>query len=123
LVAVLRRARSIEVEATGQQRLPALRLTRYLIAGVRFAGYPDALIAEHLNVTLDSVRTRGGSDGWVAAEDYAVLADVTVGTIEQWAAAGLLPNEATDETGRRYYAASELVRALDRGDDRPEDGA
>jgi hypothetical protein len=89
-------------------------LTRCLIAGVRFAGCPDAVIAEHLNVTVASVRNRGSSDGWVATADYAVLAELAVNTIEQWAADGLLPNTATDETGRRYHAASELIRALDR---------
>jgi len=112
LVALLRRARAIEIQASGPDRLPALQRTRYLIAGVRSAGYPDALIAEHLDITVDSVRTRGGSDGWIAAEDFAALAEVTLDTIGQWAADGLLLTAATDGAGRRYYAASELIRAL-----------
>ena len=64
LAVVLRRAQTAEQGATGGQRIPALRLTRYLIAGVRYAGYTNAGVAECLGISPDAVRARGSSDGW-----------------------------------------------------------
>jgi hypothetical protein len=116
LVAVVRRALAAEQVVTGELRIPAFRLTRYLIAGLRYAGYSPARIANSLDTSVGAVRNRGGSDGWVATDEFAALADLTPETIDQWAHDGLLHHGADDETGRRYYAASELIRALEHDD-------
>jgi hypothetical protein len=120
LAVVLRRGQTAEQGATGAQRIPALRLTRYLIAGVRYAGYTNARVAECLGISPDAVRARGSSDGWVAVDDFAAVAHLGEHAIEQWATDKLLQHTAMEQTGRRYYAASELVRALDRFGDDPE---
>lgn len=112
VAAALRRARSAEQVAAGEQRIPAFRITRFLIAGTRSAGYTNTQIAECLGMNLSGVRARGGSDGWIAVNDFADLTDLSTQTIELWADAGLLPNAAADVTGHRYYPASELMRAL-----------
>lgn len=116
LATPLRRAHATEHVARGQERIPAFRLTRSLIAGARFAGCTDAAVAECLGISLNAVRTRGGSDGWIAVAEFAELTDLTSKTIELWARDGLLPHTATDDYGRRYYAASNLMRALTRVD-------
>lgn len=112
VVAVLRRARAAEQGAAGEQRIPAFRITRSLIAGTRSAGYTNAQVAACLGMTVTGVRARGGSDGWIAAEDFAELADLPIDTIERWAETELLPHAAADAAGQRYYLASELMRAL-----------
>jgi hypothetical protein len=114
LATVLRGAVDAEQLATGEERFPALRLTRYLIAGAREAGYSTAAVAQCLGISTDSVRTRGTSDGWVAADDFAALADLAGGVINQWAADGVLDSGAIDAHGHRYYPASDLILALCR---------
>jgi hypothetical protein len=118
LVAVVRRALAAEQVATGQLRIPSFRLTRYLIAGLRFAGYSDSQIAVSLDMKADGVRGRGASDGWLAVPDFAELANLGPDIIDRWATAGLLLHTITDDTGQRYYPASELIRALEQ--DNPE---
>jgi hypothetical protein len=112
LATALRRAQAAEQAATGYRRVPAFRLTRSLIAGARVAGYPIADIAACLGVSLSAVRGRGGSDGWISAVRFAELADVHLGTIEQWAVDRLLSTAGVDAHGQRCYPASELVCAL-----------
>jgi hypothetical protein len=116
VAATLRRARAAEQSAVGEQRIPAFRVTRALIAGTRSVGYTDAQVAECLGMKVSGVRARGGSDGWIAVDDFGDLADLPTETIERWAAAGVLLNAATDTTGHRYYLASELMRAVANGD-------
>jgi hypothetical protein len=116
LAGVVRRALTAEQIATGELRIPSFRLTRYLIAGLRFAGYSDSQIAASLDMKLDAVRGRGASDGWLAAADFAEMADLGLGVIDRWATAGLLPHTITDDTEHRYYPASELIRALEQDD-------
>jgi hypothetical protein len=103
LTAVLHRALALEQAARGPQRIPALRLTRHLLAGVRFASYPDTQIAERLGISAGAVRSRGGSDGWVAVEDFVALADLGMAAIDRWVAAGLLLHTITDDAGQRHF--------------------
>lgn len=112
LALLLERAVSAERVAAGPLRFPAYRLTRHLLAGVRFAGYSDTAIAERLGVSLETVRTRGASDGWVTGPDFAAVAGIDLADIEHWRAEGRLPT-GTVFDGLRYYPASELVIALD----------
>jgi hypothetical protein len=65
-----------------------------------------------LGVGVESLRSRGTTDGWIAGETFAELAQVEPTTIERWRMAGLLDASRIEETGRSAYLASELVRAL-----------
>jgi len=116
LAAVLRRALDAEQSAAGNQRIPAFRLTRHLLGGARRAGYTTSQLAGCLGVSVESVRTRGGSDGLVAVEDFATLAELDPQTVDQWATDGLVQHTVADDPGRRHCDASELLRALDRLD-------
>jgi hypothetical protein len=60
------------------------------------------------------VRTRGGSDGWIAATTFADLAGLPVEFVRAWTADGLLPPRTVDVLGNDCFPASELVRALIR---------
>ena len=111
----LRRALAVEQVAIGPERRPALRLTRSLIAGARFAGCTDTAVSECLGISINAVRTRGGSDGWIAVDDFIALADLDRTVIEQWITDGRLPTAATGADGRHSYAASQLMRALSQG--------
>jgi hypothetical protein len=120
LAVPLRRAHAVEHLARGPERWAAFRLTRLMIAGARITGYTDAAVAECVGISLQAVRSRGGSDGWIDAEKFAALTGLDVSVIDQWAADGLLRLTATDDDGRHHYAASELITALSRFDDPTE---
>lgn len=110
----LRRALAAEQLAIGQERRPAFRLTRALIAGARFAGCTDTAVAGCLGISLNAVRTRGGSDEWIAVDDFIALTELAPSVIDQWASDGLLSLTRIDDDGRDFYAASQLMRALAR---------
>jgi hypothetical protein len=112
LVAVLQRAHIAELQAVGEHRRPAFRLTRALLGGAHRAGYSAACLAECLGLSLSSVRSRSGSDGWVSALAITQLADLAAGTVELWQAEGLLPSTVLDQAGQSCYLASDLIRAL-----------
>jgi hypothetical protein len=73
---VLRRARVVEAEATGDRRPEALRVTRALLGGARSVGYHAAALAECLEIRVTSVRTRGGSDGWIDTATIVAIAEL-----------------------------------------------
>jgi hypothetical protein len=112
LATVLRRALAAESSARGEHRIPAFRLTRSLLGGARAAGFPNAVLAHCLGTTVQSVRTRGGSDGWIAASTFADLAGLPVKVVRAWTADGVLPAQTTDVLGNDCFPASDLVRAL-----------
>lgn len=112
LAAVLQRAHTAELQAVGEQRRAAFRLTRALLGGARRAGYSAPRLAECLGLSLSSVRSRSGSDGWVSASAITQLADLAAGMIEQWQVGGLLPTTNVDQAGQSCYLASDLIRAL-----------
>jgi hypothetical protein len=114
LATALRRALAAESSARGEHRIPAFRLTRSLLGGARAAGFPNAVLAHCLGTTVQSVRTRGGSDGWIAATTFADLADLPIDVVRAWTADGLLPAQTVDVLGTDCFAASDLVRALIR---------
>jgi hypothetical protein len=114
LATALRRAHAAESSAKGEQRIPAFRLTRSLLGGARAAGFPNAVLAQCLGTTVQSVRTRGGSDGWIAATTFADLAGLPVEFVRAWTADGLLPSRTVDVLGNDCFPASDLVRALIR---------
>ncbi|MCU1658870.1 MAG: hypothetical protein JWO57_3526 [Pseudonocardiales bacterium] len=114
LIIALHRAHEAERTATGDSRIPAFRLTRSLLGGARHAGYTPARLAEGLGISVGSVRNRGSSDGWIAADVFAELTDLSPDTVDSWIADGMLPSRATDEAGRDCYLASELIYALTR---------
>jgi hypothetical protein len=71
-------------------------------------------LAESLGISVGSVRNRGSSDGWIAADVFAELTDLSPDTVDSWIADGMLPSRATDEAGRDCYLASELIYARTR---------
>jgi hypothetical protein len=71
-------------------------------------------LADCLGVSVGSVRTRGGSDGWVSARAFAGLTGLSPEEIHRWAGLGVLGDPRTDELGDEHYLASALVRALTR---------
>jgi hypothetical protein len=114
LATVLRRALAAESSARGEHRIPAFRLTRSLLGGARAAGLPNAVLAQCLGTTVQSVRTRGGSDGWIVATTFADLAGLPVEVVRAWIADGLLPPPTVDVLGNDGFPASDLVCALIR---------
>jgi hypothetical protein len=114
LATALRRALAAESSARGEHRVPAFRLTRSLLGGARAAGFPTAVLAHCLGTTVQSVRTRGGSDGWIAATTFADLAGLPIEVVRAWTADGLLPPQTVDGLGTDCFPASDLVRALIR---------
>lgn len=112
VAAVLRKARAAEQVASGRGRIPAFRLTRYLIGGARWAGCTDPAIAECLHISLGSVRTRGAGDGWVDAGDFLTLAELSPQVLQRWASEGILRRTVTEPDGRAFYPASELLLGL-----------
>jgi hypothetical protein len=112
LADVLQQARAEERSAAGDQRRSAFALTRALLGGARRAGYSAPRLSACLGVSLPSVSTRSGSDGWISAAAITRLADLPPGTVEQWQRAGLLTAANVDQAGQPCYLASELIHAL-----------
>jgi hypothetical protein len=112
LAIVLRQAHAEERSAAGDQRRSAFALTRALLGGARRAGYSAPRLSACLGISLPSVRSRSGSDGWISATDIDRLAEPAPGTIEHWRRAGLLTAANVDQAGQPCYLASELIYAL-----------
>jgi hypothetical protein len=109
---ILRRALAAELEATRAGRRQAFRVTRTLLGGARQVGYPALELVRDLDISVHSVRTRGGSDGWISVASVIDLADLTPGTVAGWHRDGLLPPPTTDASGQVCCRASDVIRAL-----------
>lgn len=96
----------------GPDRRVAFRLTRVLLGGARAVGYSAAQLASCLDVSVDSVRNRGASDGWVTAGQVTLLTGIPPDELAQWHDAGAVTRRCRDDAGQDCYLASELIRRL-----------
>jgi hypothetical protein len=112
VAAALLRARRMEATASGAGRWLAFRVTRNLITGVLQAGYPAQLIADCLQLQVGSVRDRGAADGWLTADQAAVLAGVPADEPCGSHAPDRLNTRRVDEHGQEWFLARELVALL-----------
>lgn len=101
-----------EMAAAGPQRVPAFRTMRALLGGSCAAGYSYAQLAQCLGVRVETLRARAITDDWIRDQTFAELAAVHPATVRRWQRQGRLSEVQTDDTGARYYLASELIRAL-----------
>lgn len=73
LSALLQRARRAEDETSGPNRRRAFRNTRHLLGGMRALGIPTHVLADALDVTVQSARARARTDGPIRLDDFRQL--------------------------------------------------
>lgn len=105
------RAREVESQATGANRIEAFRLTRALIGGARDLGYSAADLATCLGVRVSTLEGRTERAAWINAAAFAELAGIRLDTIGRWRRCRRLP-EPRVEDARPFYRASDLLGAL-----------
>lgn len=113
LASTLERSFAAERGASGGRRRAAFRTTRHLLGAAFASGSTPADVAELTGLGASSLRDRAGNtDGLIALQEFAELAQITERRISGWASAGLLPSMSTDRGGTIGYPARALVLAL-----------
>jgi hypothetical protein len=111
---VLRRARVVEAEATGDRRREALRVTRALIGSRQIGRLPRGgarrVPRDQGDVGADPRRQRRVD----RHRDHRGDRRAAAGTIARWRADALLPAPGIDAIGDERCLASDLLRALAR---------
>ena len=102
---LVRAAARFEVEARGSGRRTAFRTTRHLLAGAIAVGVSTPALAAELGVRADTVRTRAGHDGPIAAADFAALTGSPIDRIQSW-------NLPSWNEGHQMHSATLLLTAL-----------
>jgi hypothetical protein len=111
LIRLLHGARRAEIETAGPVRRRAFRNTRHLLGGMRALGVPSRFLADALDVTVRSVRTRAETDGLIRVDDFQSLSGLPVRVV---GSANGAPQRAgwTDTDGEALHHASALIRAV-----------